>query len=84
MNDNLRTTNSEIAFLNLAYNRFYDIFEEVMIDSFWKKQKRYRFARIKDGFAVYGELLGYKPIKWVIEHLRKSRPPRFKCQVKLL
>ncbi len=75
MNNNLKPNKSEIAFLNLAYNRFYDIFEEVMTDSFWKKQKRYRFTRIKDGFAVYGELLHYKPIKGVIEHLRKSRPP---------
>lgn len=46
-----------------------------MKDSFWKKQKRYRFTRIKDGFAVYVELLNYEPIKWAIEHLRKSRPP---------
>lgn len=75
MNDNLRPTNAEIAFLNLAYNRFYNIFEEAMTDSFWKKPKRYRFTRIKDGFVVYGELLGYEPIKWVIEHLRNSRPP---------
>lgn len=75
MTKKLRPTSSEIIFLNLAYNRFYDIFEEVMKDSFWKKQKRYRFTRIKDGFAVYVELLNYEPIKWAIEHLRKSRPP---------
>ena len=75
MNENLRPNKAEKEFLHLAYNRFYDIFEEVMADSFWRRRKTYRFSRIKDGFAVYAELLNYKPIKWVIEHLRKARPP---------
>jgi hypothetical protein len=26
-------------------------------------------------FAVYAELLNYPPIKWVIEHIKKARPP---------
>lgn len=75
MNENLRPTEAEKEFLNLAYNRFYDIFEEVMTDSFWKKRGNYRFSRIKDGFTVYAELLSYEPIQWVIEYLRKARPP---------
>lgn len=75
MNKNLRPNKAEKEFLNLAYNRFYDIFNEIMADSFWHKRKYYRYSRIKDVFAIYTELLNYEPISWVIEHLRKSRPP---------
>ena len=75
MSDNLRPNEAEKEFLNLAYNRFYDIFDEVMMDSFWRKRKHYRFSRIKNGFSVYTELLNYEPLKWTIEYLRKTRPP---------
>ncbi|MEI6711126.1 MAG: hypothetical protein WCK88_02590 [bacterium] len=46
-----------------------------MDDTFWRKKKSYRFSKIKDGFAVYAELLNYEPIKWVIDYLKKTRPP---------
>jgi len=75
MEGELRPNDSEKEFLTLAYNRFYDIFEEVMDDSFFEKDAKLRFFRVKEGFAVYTELLNYEPIKWVIEHLKKSRPP---------
>ncbi len=75
MRNDLRPNKAELEFLTLAYNRFYDIFEEVMSDSFWEKNECYRFSLVKDGFAVYSELLNYEPIKWVIEHIKKSRPP---------
>jgi len=75
MNGELRLNNAEKEFMTLAYNRFYDIFKEIREDSFWKKEPWYRFSRIKEGFAVYSELLNYEPIKWVIEHIKKSRPP---------
>jgi hypothetical protein len=75
MTEELRPNKAEKEFLTLAYNRFYDIFEEVMDDSFWNKDEWYRFSKVKDGFAVYAELLNYPPIKWVIEHTKKARPP---------
>lgn len=75
MAEELRPNKAEKEFLTLAYNRFYDIFEEVMDDSFWDKDEWYRFSKVKDGFAVYAELLNYPPIKWVIEHVKKARPP---------
>jgi len=71
----LRPNKAEKEFLNLAYNRFYDAIEEIMADSFWKKRKHYRLSKIKDVFVVYAELLNYEPLKWVIERLRKTRPP---------
>jgi len=46
-----------------------------MDDYFWEKDDWYRFSKTKDGFTVYSELLNYEPIKWVIEHIKKARPP---------
>lgn len=75
MSEEIRPNVAEIEFLKLAYNRFYDLFEEIMDDSFWDKDEWYRFSKIKEGFAVYTELLHYEPVKWIIEHIRKARPP---------
>lgn len=66
---------AELKYLNLAYNRFYDIFDEVLTDSFWVKDKYYRFCKIRDAFSIYTELLSYEPIQWIIEYLRTHRPP---------
>ena len=74
MGAELRPNEAELAFLNLAYGRFYDLFDEVMDDSFWEKGDWYRFSRVANGFAIYSELLKYQPIKWAIEHLRSTRP----------
>ena len=75
MDNQIRPTQAEIEFLTLSYNRFYDIFEEVMSEKFLNNNALYRYSRIKDAFAIYTELLNYEPIKWVIEHLKTSRPP---------
>lgn len=75
MNKQLRPSKSEQAFLNIAYNRFYDLFDEVMSENFWRKDPIYRFSKIKDGFSVYSELLNYEPIQWVISEIKKCRPP---------
>jgi hypothetical protein len=71
----VRPNESEKLFLNLAYNRFYDLHSEVMSDDFWEKDARYRFSKVIAGFTIYGEILNYEPIQWVIEHLKKARPP---------
>lgn len=65
----------ELQFLTLAYNRFYDIYEEVMDDTFWDKNDWERFSKIKQAFSIYAELLNYEPLKWVIEKLKTARPP---------
>lgn len=71
----LRPTEEEIEFLNLAYNKFYDIYEETLNDEFWEKDSYYRFFRIKTAFEIYAEILNYEPIKWVIESIKEKRPP---------
>lgn len=65
MINEFRPNKSEIEFLNLAYNKFYDIFDEVFRDDFWEKDPYYRFSKINTAFAIYAELLNYEPIKLI-------------------
>lgn len=71
---NLKPTKLELEFLTLAYNAFYDIFEEVFTDTFWHNSPYYRFSKIKDAFAIYSELLNYEPIKHAINDIKIKRP----------
>lgn len=75
MNRELRPIKAEKELLTLAYNRFYAVFEEIITEGFWERDEYYRFSTIKDVFSIYAELLNYTPIKWVIEYLKKNRPP---------
>lgn len=75
MAEKLRPNEAEREFLNLAYNRFYDLFAEVMSDDFWARDDLYRFSRISSGFATYSETMNYEPIKWTIEESKTKRPP---------
>lgn len=76
MKGSLRPNKAEKVFLSLAYNRFYNLFCEIMEDSFWEKDEWYRFCKVKDAFAIYSELLNYEPIKWIIGWMKKGgRPP---------
>jgi len=73
--ETLRPNDSEMQFLQLAYNRFYDLFDEIDADSFWEKDELYRFTTIRECFFIYSEILNYEPIKWVIKQIKESRPP---------
>jgi hypothetical protein len=75
MENEVRPNKAEVQFLTLSYNRFYDIFKEVIEDGFLDKDPYYRLSKIKDAFSVYSELLNYEPIKWAIEEIKKKRPP---------
>ncbi len=65
----------EVLFLTLAYNRFYDLFDEIMDDCFWDKTEWERYSKINQIFQVYAELLNYEPIKHEIKKLKTNRPP---------
>jgi hypothetical protein len=71
----LRPTSQEEVFLSLAYNRFYDLADEIIEDSFWEKDDWYRFSKVISLFSVYAELLAYEPLKYVLEEIKKQRPP---------
>ena len=65
----------EYEFLNLATNRFLDIYEEINGCSFMKLPPEARLYKLKDFFCVYTELLLYPPIKEHISFVEKTRPP---------
>lgn len=75
MKKDLHPDKSETEFLQLAYNKFCDIFEEIFNYSFWEKDPYYRFSRERETFLIYTEILYYEPINWVIEEIKKIRPP---------
>ncbi|MBP3944729.1 hypothetical protein [Psychrobacter sp. K31L] len=70
----LRPTSQEEVFLSLAYNRFYDLADEIIEDSFWEQEDWYRFSKVINLFSVYAELLAYEPFKYVLEAIKKQRP----------
>ncbi len=72
MDNKNKPSSSEIQFLTLAYNRFYDLYDEVMDDSFWTKTDWERFSKIKQAYTIHVELLHYEPIKWVIKKLKQK------------
>lgn len=67
MNDCIHPTQDEVEFLNLSFNRFLDLFDEIMTEKFWEAKPNHRFFRTKELFAVYSELLKYPPVQSVID-----------------
>lgn len=65
---NIHPTEDEQAFLDIGYNRFLDLYDEIMVDSFWRKRPASRLHTIKDIFSVYTELIQYAPLKFLLEN----------------
>ncbi len=74
--DEIKPNKKERVVLNLFYNRFYDLYEEIYRDDFFKESSDYRFNKIKEIFSVYKELSGYEPIKYYLKYIKNgARPP---------
>ncbi len=72
----LMPNEKEIEVLTLFYNRFYDLFDEIVKDDFFNKDAKIRFLKLREAFSIYKELLSYEPIKAYIGWMRKGgRPP---------
>ena len=71
----LSKSSKEYEFLNLATNRFLDIYEEINSCSFMDTPPETRLHMIKDFFSVYTEMLSYPPIREHVEFIEKTRPP---------
>lgn len=67
MNNITHPTQNEIEFLNLSFNRFLDLFGEIMSDKFLEEKPKLRFFKTKELFAIYSEILKYPPVQWLIE-----------------
>jgi len=66
---------AEELFLNLSYNKFYDILSEVYTKDFWEKAPHYRLTKISQAFSIYSEILNHEPFEGVFKWLEKYRPP---------
>jgi hypothetical protein len=73
--DVIPISESEHIFLNLSYNKFFDIFSEVFAKDFWKKDSYYRFSKISQTFSIYNEVINHEPFDGVFKWLEKYRPP---------
>lgn len=74
--EELEVNKKEIEVLTLFYNRFYDLYDEIVDDNFIKENENIRFLKLREAFSVYKELLSYEPIKYYIEWMKQGgRPP---------
>jgi hypothetical protein len=71
----IKPNSKELLVLNLFYNRFYDLYEEISDDAFLLNEPKVRFYKIREIFSVYKELLGYEPIKKYLEWMKMGGKP---------
>ena len=75
--EELKPNEKEREVLSLFYNRFYDLYEEVVNDDFLNKDAKTRFYKLRESFSIYKELLSYEPIKEYINWMKKGGRPHF-------
>ena len=74
--DDQKPNKKELEALNLFYNRFYDLYDEIVNDEFLSQDANIRFIKLREAFSIYKELLSYEPIKDYVEWMKKGgRPP---------
>lgn len=74
--DETRPNEKEVQALELFYNRFYDLYDEIYADGFFEDNPKERFYKIREIFSVYKELLGYEPIQHYLKWMKGGgRPP---------
>ncbi len=72
----IKPNENEKTVLNLFYNRFYDLYDELSGDNFFDHEPGYRLLKIRETFSVYKEVLGYEPIKEYLAYIKNGgRPP---------
>lgn len=69
-----KPTTLEKNFLNMAYNEFYDLFEEIFSKDFENLTPEVRLSKIIKGFSIYSEIIKYEPIKHYLKVLKFTRP----------
>ncbi|WEB81035.1 hypothetical protein [Vagococcus lutrae] len=71
----IKPNEKEKEALSLFYNRFYDLYEEIIRDDFINKEANIRFFKLREVFSIYKELLSYKPIRMYLEWMKKGGRP---------
>jgi hypothetical protein len=73
--DIIPLTPAEVQFLNLSYNKFFDICSEVYTQDFWEQSPQYRLSKISQAFSIYSEIITHEPFKGIFIWLSNHRPP---------
>ena len=73
--DEIPITKAEELFLNLSYNKYFDILSEVYTKEFWEKEPYYRLSRFTQVLSIYNEIINHEPFQGVFNWLKKNRPP---------
>lgn len=63
---NIHPAEAEERVLKLGYNRFLDLYEEIISEQFWSEEPSMRLTKIKDICSVYTEMLKYPPLKHIL------------------
>ena len=71
----IKPNKKEKLVLELFYNRFYDLYNELSQEEFFDEKPEYRFYKIREIFSVYKELLGYEPIQYYIKYVKSGGRP---------
>jgi hypothetical protein len=69
-----KPTKKELIFLNLAYDRFYDIYEKIE-DKKNLLNPEDKFSYLINIFQIYSECLRYEPVKFFLKFLEEKQPP---------
>ena len=72
-----RPTKKEQKALSLFLEKFYDLYDEIVSDSFMKNKSNYRFQKVANLFAIYKELLGYELVKDYLKWIKDGGRPIF-------
>ncbi|WP_457563981.1 hypothetical protein [Caminibacter pacificus] len=68
MNNNYNT-------IELFYNRFNYLYNEIVYKDFFNYNAMYRYYKIREIFSVYNELLSYEDVKQYLKTIEEKRPP---------
>ncbi|WP_214701368.1 hypothetical protein [Exiguobacterium sp. s57] len=61
--------------LQLFYNRFYDLYDEITDDNFFDNNEKIRFFKLREAFSIYKEVLSYEPLKQYVNWMKKGGRP---------
>lgn len=73
--DNLCPNKKELEALNLFYNRFNFLFDEIVDERFCQKDAIQRFTILREISSVYKELSNYEPIKYYLKWMKLGGRP---------
>lgn len=63
----------ETPFIEIAYNKFFDLFKEIEAPCFWDRCAYFRLNKIRDIFSIYNELITYTDLKDYLDHRKTLR-----------